>query len=213
MARKGAVEDEVRPVLAEDAAGDGDGAPDGDGRPLRADARRNYERLVAAAKEVFAEHGAGAPMEAIAKQAGVGVGTLYRHFPKRIDVVEAVYRTDVDELVRVAEASASLEPWPAMVAWLESFVRYTQTKRTLLTELREAFDKNPEMKLATRDRINTALDSVLRRAQAAGAVRDDVDAADVMQIIGPMCTSPTLLPDQAERLLAMILDGLRPPRA
>jgi AcrR family transcriptional regulator len=212
MARKGAVKDEERPVLEEDAAAEG-GARDGDGRPLRADARRNYERLVAAAKEVFAEHGAGAPMEAIAKQAGVGVGTLYRHFPKRIDVVEAVYRTDVDELVRVAEASVSLEPWPAMVAWLESFVRYTQTKRTLLTELREAFDKNPEMKLATRDRINTALDSVLRRAQAAGAVRDDVDAADVMQIIGPMCTSPTLLPDQAERLLTMILDGLRPPTA
>lgn len=200
MAGRGTKE-EVRPVLEEE-----------DGRPLRADARRNYERLVAAAKEVFAEHGAGAPMEAIAKRAGVGVGTLYRHFPNRIDVVEAVYRTEVDELVRVAEESASLEPWPAVVAWLESFVRYTQSKRTLLTELREAFDKNPDLKVASRDRINTALDSVLARAQAVGAVRDDVSAADVMQIVGPMCTSPTLVPDQAERLLPMILDGLRFPR-
>lgn len=191
-----------------------DGAGDGEpSRRPRADSIRNRSRILEAAEEVFGTEGLAVPVDRIAERAEVGVGTLYRHFPKRIDIVEAVYRTDVDELVRVAEASVSLEPWPAMVAWLESFVSYTQTKRTLLTELREAFDKNPEMKLATRDRINTALDSVLRRAQAVGAVRDDVDAADVMQIIGPMCTSPTVLPDQAERLLTMILDGLRPPRA
>src|SRR5271170_8292497 len=84
------------------------------GRCMRADARRNNERLVAAAREVFAKCGGGASMEAIAKQAGVGVGTLYRHFPKRIDIVEAVYRTDVDDLVLAADkAVANLEPWPA----------------------------------------------------------------------------------------------------
>lgn len=181
-------------------------------RPLRADARRNYERLVAAAKQVFETQGAGAPMEAIAKQAGVGVGTLYRHFPKRIDLVEAVYRTDVDELVDAAEAAAAQEPWPGVVAWLESFVRYAQAKGTLLSELREAFDKNPDLKVASRERINAAADSVLQRAQAAGVVRTDVDGSDVMQLVGPMCTSATLTSDQAERLLAMILDGLRPPR-
>ncbi len=86
-------------------------------------------------------------MEAIARRAGVGVGTLYRHFPKRIDVVEAVYRTDVDNLVHTAEqVSADLEPWPAVVAFLEAFVRYAQGKRTFLNELREAFDKNPDLK-------------------------------------------------------------------
>src|ERR1700727_2988713 len=82
-------------------------------RPQRADAQRNYERLVAAAREVFAQQGGGASMEAIAKEAGVGIGTLYRHFPKRIDVVEAVYREDVDELVAAAETFAEdLAPWP-----------------------------------------------------------------------------------------------------
>ena len=99
---------------------------------MRADAQRNYERLVAAARKVFAQQGGGASMEAIAKEAGVGVGTLYRHFPKRIDVVEAVYREDVDELVDVAESVvADLEPWPALVAWLEAFVRYASGKRTV----------------------------------------------------------------------------------
>ena len=184
---------------------------DGDGRPLRADARRNYERLVAAAKQVFAEHGAGAPMEAIAKEAGVGVGTLYRHFPKRIDVVEAVYRTEVDELVRAAEGATALDPWSGLVSWLESFVRYAEGKRILLSELREAFEKNPQLKVASRERIDGAIDSVLRRAQAAGVARADVDGSDVMQLVGPMCTSGTLTPGQTERLLAMILDGLRVP--
>src|SRR5580693_5104141 len=89
-------------------------------RPQRADAKRNYERLVAAARTVFAQEGGGASMEAIAKEAGVGVGTLYRHFPRRIDVVEAVYREDVDELIDVAESvGVTMEPWPALVAWLE----------------------------------------------------------------------------------------------
>src|SRR5712675_360167 len=96
-------------------------------RPLRADARRNYERLVAAARGVFAKEGSGASMEAIAREAGVGVGTLYRHFPQRIDVVEAVYRDDVDQLVETAdEVIAEFEPWPAVVAFLEAFARYAQ---------------------------------------------------------------------------------------
>ena len=81
-------------------------------RPLRADARRNRERLVAAAREIFTEHGSAASMEAIAKRAGVGVGTLYRHFPNRFDIVEAVYETDVHELAEAAErVVAELEPW------------------------------------------------------------------------------------------------------
>ncbi len=183
------------------------------GRCMRADARRNNERLVAAAREVFAKCGGGASMEAIAKEAGVGVGTLYRHFPKRIDIVEAVYRTDVDELVCAAEdAVAHNEPWQALVAWLEAFLRYGQVKRTFLNELHEAFDKNPQLKVASRERINQAVDTVLGRAQQAGAARTDLDGSDLMQILAPMCTSATLTEPQGERLLAMILDGLRPPR-
>ncbi len=183
------------------------------GRCMRADARRNNERLVTAAREVFAKCGGGASMEAIAKQAGVGVGTLYRHFPKRIDIVEAVYRTDVDDLICAAEeAVAQNEPWEALVVWLEAFLRYGQVKRTFLNELHEAFDKNPQLKVASRERINQAVGTVLGRAQEAGVARTDLDGSDLMQILGPMCTSATLTESQGERLLAMILDGLRPPR-
>ena len=182
------------------------------GRPMRADAKRNYDRLVAAARTVFAQEGGGASMEAIAKEAGVGVGTLYRHFPKRIDVVEAVYREDVDELNSVARTAVrDLEPWPALVAWLEAFVRYAAGKKRFLNELHEAFAENPDLQSASRERIVGALSIVLTRAQEAGEVRDDVDADDLMQLLGSMCMSATLTPDQSGRLLLMIQDGLRPP--
>ena len=151
-------------------------------------------------------------MESIAKEAGVGVGTLYRHFPKRIDVVEAVYREDVDELIDVAESVVvTMEPWPALVAWLEAFVLYASGKRRFLNELHEAFEKNPDLRVAVRERIEGALGLVLTRAQQAGVVRQDIDGPDLMQLLSSMCMSATLTPDQSTRLLAMIEDGLRPP--
>ncbi|HVX23455.1 MAG TPA: TetR/AcrR family transcriptional regulator [Acidimicrobiales bacterium] len=181
----------------------------GVGKPMRADARRNYDRLVVAAGDVFARDGGGASMEAIAREAGVGVGTLYRHFPRRIDVVEAVYRTDVDDLARAAEdAVAALEPWPAVVAFLEGFVRYAETNRTLLAEWAEAFDKYPGLRSPSRDRIDDAAQLVVGRAQAAGAMRTDVDGADLMGLLIPVCTSPALAEDRTGRLLGVILDGL-----
>jgi AcrR family transcriptional regulator len=183
----------------------------GDGRPMRADARRNYERLVDAARKVFADQGGGASMEAIAKQAWVGVGTLYRHFPKRIDVVEAVYRDDVDALVGSAEHGlGDLDAWTALAGWLRAYVDYARAKRTFLNELHEAFEKNPDLKSISRERIADACNRVLTRAQEAGVARTDIDGADLMQLVSQMCTSPTLTPDQGERLLTVVLDGLRP---
>jgi AcrR family transcriptional regulator len=182
------------------------------GRPMRADARRNYERLVDAARKVFAEQGGGASMEAIARQAGVGVGTLYRHFPKRIDVVEAVYRGDVDLLVGSVERGLTeLGPWAGLEAWLRAYVDYGRSKRTFLNELHEAFEKNPDLKPASRDRIWAACDRVLTRAQEAGQARTDISGQDLMQLVSPMCMNSTLTVEQGERLLAMVLDGLRPP--
>ena len=152
-------------------------------------------------------------MEAIAKQAGVGVGTLYRHFPKRIDIVEAVYRDDVDVLVGAAERGVGvLEPWDALEAWLRAYVDYGRSKRTFLNELHEAFEKNPDLKPASRDRIWAACNGVLRRAQEAGAARRDIDGEDLMQLISPMCMNSTLSAEQGDRVLALVLDGLRPPR-
>ena len=180
-------------------------------RPKRADARRNYDRLVTAARDVFAVHGGGASMDAIAKEAGVGVGTLYRHFPQRIDLVEAVWQDDVEELVSTSRTLvADLEPWPALVAWLEAFVRYASVKRTFLSQLQEAFEKNPELRVASRERIEAAAGEVLTRAQDAGEARTDLDGPDLMQLLGSLCMSATLTTEQSQRLLVVIADGLRP---
>ena len=182
------------------------------GRPMRADARRNYDSLVVAARKVFADQGGGASMEAIAKQAGVGVGTLYRHFPKRIDIVEAVYRDDVHVLIGSAERGLiDLEPWAALEAWLRAYVDYGRSKHTFLSELHEAFEKNADLKSASRDRIWAACEEVLHRAQVAGEARNDINGGDLMQLVSPMCLNSTLTVDQGDRLLTMVLDGLRPP--
>jgi AcrR family transcriptional regulator len=179
-------------------------------RPMRADARRNRELLVTAAHDAFAAEGAGASMEAIAKRAGVGVGTLYRHFPNRLDLVEAVYQTDVEELWDTAQRVASeLEPWPAVEAFFEAFLRYARTKKALMDELHQAFEKNPDMRSRARARLESSFDVVIDRAKAAGAVREDVTGSDLLQLVSPVCTNGSIEPDQAARLLSMILDGMR----
>lgn len=190
-----------------------DKAPAPDARPQRADARRNYDRLLQAARELFAEEGETS-MEAIAQRAGVGIGTLYRHFPKRIDVVEAVYRDDVDQVVAVAENDvATLSPWDAVDSFLHAFVAYALGKRRFLTELREAFEKNPGLKSQARERLESAMRLVVERGQAAGVVRADLSGDEIYGLVGPMCMSATLTAEQCERLIAMILDGLRAPAA
>jgi AcrR family transcriptional regulator len=178
-------------------------------RPMRADARRNYERLVTAAREVLTERGSEAAMEEIAKRADVGVGTLYRHFPRRIDLVEAVYREDVDGLVALADEVADLGPWQGLVAWLEGFVKYAESKRTFLTELHEAFEKSPDLALVSRERIAGAAGAVLSRAQEAGAARRDLDQTDLMQLVGGMCMARNASFAQNTRLLTLVLDGIK----
>jgi AcrR family transcriptional regulator len=179
-------------------------------RPLRADARRNRERLVEAARTVFAARGSEAGMEEIARTADVGVGTLYRHFPRRIDLVEAVYREDVDALVATAERLAGeADPWDALVGWLQAFVRYAQAKRTFLTELHEAFEKSPDLAVNARERIAEAAGGLLASAQAAGLARSDIDARELMQLVGGMCMTRTPVPSDHEKLLVFIVDGLR----
>jgi AcrR family transcriptional regulator len=191
-------------------ASEADGADTAEERPMRADARRNRELLVAAARDVFSSRGTGASMEAIAKEAGVGVGTLYRHFPNRLDLVEAVYQTDVEELWESAQrVVAELEPWPAVEAFFVAFRRYAQTKQALMSELQQAFEKNPDMRSRARGLIESSFDLVIDRAKAAGAVRDDVTGSDLMQLVSPVCTNTAIDPDQAARLLGMVLDGMR----
>jgi AcrR family transcriptional regulator len=182
-------------------------------RPMRADARRNYDRLVNAARVALSQRGSDASMEEIAKSADVGVGTLYRHFPRRIDLVEAVYRDDVDALVTLADrVAAEAEPWDALVEWLDGFVRYAQAKRVFLTELHEAFEKNPDLALTSRAKIGGAANTVLTRAQHAGVARDDISQSDLMQLVGGMCMARNASLEQNERLLKLVLDGISTQR-
>ena len=179
-------------------------------RRQRADASRNREALLTAARDVFAERGSDAALEEIARRAGVGVGTLYRHFPKRIDLVEAIYREDVDALVaRGAELEATQAPWPALEAYLSAFLRHAENKRAVLAELHEFFDRHPEAKLATKERVWGIAGRLLRAAQADGTARPDVDQPDLMQLVGGMCMAHNATLAQNERLLALVLDGLR----
>jgi AcrR family transcriptional regulator len=181
------------------------------GRPMRADARRNRERLVEAARAVFAARGSEASIEEIARKADVGVGTLYRHFPRRIDLVEAVYREDVDALVAKGEELATQAgPWEALAQWLEAFVAYAAAKRTFLTELHEAFEKNPDLAVSSREKIGAMTGRLLAGGQGAGVVRPDIDQRELMQLVGGMCMAQGATEQQNLGLLTFVLDGIRP---
>lgn len=180
------------------------------GRPMRADARRNYDALLQAARAVLAEHGAEASLEEIARRAAVGIGTLYRHFPRRLDLLEAVYRDDVDKLAHSAETLAgSTSAWDALEQWLSDFVGYAAAKRVMFHELFDAIGKDAELLTHSRHVIDTSATRLLTRAQEAGAARTDVHPSDLLRLVGGCSMMPNLEPDQQERMLRIVLDGLR----
>jgi AcrR family transcriptional regulator len=179
-------------------------------RPMRADARRNYERLVTTAAAAFAERGAEASLDDIARSAGVGSGTLYRHFPTRQALLEAVYREQVDLLcARADELLESASPAEALETWLRAVADYAATKRGLA-----AMMSNLDSGVLSycRDEMRTAGSALLDRAQEAGAVRADVDLSDLLKLLSMIATSNDHSPEgrrRAERLLAVVMDGLR----
>ncbi|MET7708255.1 helix-turn-helix domain-containing protein [Micromonospora sp. NPDC005413] len=174
-------------------------------RPKRADARRNYDALVAAARDAFAENGAAASLEDVARRAGVGIGTLYRNFPSRRHLFEAVYVEEVRALSRSAEDLAELPPWDALVAWLHRFVAYVATKRALAEQLLH----DSEIFQSCRTEIYAAGQPLMERAQAAGAVRDDIGFDDVVRLISGLTMAQFPSPEQRDRVLGVALDGLR----
>src|SRR5438045_2818945 len=125
-------------------------------RPKRADALRNYEKLVAAAREAFTEADRSASLEDIARRAGVGIGTLYRNFPTRGDLVEAVYVDEVEALSRSAEELAPLEPWEGLTGWLERFVGYVATKQALADELFAVAERDAAVFAGCRSMLHSA---------------------------------------------------------
>ncbi|MFZ0216378.1 MAG: TetR family transcriptional regulator [Candidatus Dormiibacterota bacterium] len=179
---------------------------------LRADARRNRDRLVTVAAAVFAEKGVDAPLEEIARRAEVGIGTLYRHFPTRLDLVGAIYLDEVDALCgRADELLAQEEPLEALRAWLERWVQYVATKRGLARALQELRESQPDVLGSTHHRILSALQSLLRAAEAQGQVRPNVDPNDVLRALGGICMYGERMVDveQTMRILDLLVDGLR----
>src|SRR5690349_1483479 len=152
-------------------------------RPRRADARRNYEKVLAAAREAFAEGGESTSLEEIARRAGVGIGTLYRHFPNRQALLEALYVDEVEEVCRSAEERSDADPWEALNGWLERFIAYLGTKRALAAELLNYLDLDAELFKASRASLFAAGEPLLTRAQEAGVVRPDVSIGEVMQMV------------------------------
>jgi AcrR family transcriptional regulator len=185
-----------------DATGAGD-------KPLRADAQRNRDKVLAAARQAFTENGASTSLEAIARRAGVGIGTLYRHFPTRQALLEAVYVDEVEQLARAAGELSSLDPWPALEAWLVRLGAYLVTKHALAGELLNYVDSNADVFAACRGELFGAGEPLLERAKAAGEVRPDAELRDVVQMVGGIAKIQNSDPDAIARILAMALDGLR----
>jgi AcrR family transcriptional regulator len=184
-------------------------------RPKRADARRNYEKVLAAAQEAFAEGGVATSLEEIARLAGVGIGTLYRNFPNRQALLEAVY---VDEVANLCESAAELHalpPWDAFVAWVHRLVAYLATKQALAHELIEYVDRDAPLFKTCRESLFATAQPLLERAQQAKAVRTDTNVWEIIQIVGGIAKIPAAEPEQIEHLLQIALDGLRyrEPRA
>ncbi len=185
-------------------------------RPLRADAAKNRQRILEAAEEVFAVDGVNAPVDVVAEQAGVGVGTLYRHFPTKEALIEAIVVSRLNELV---ETTARLADDPdcgaAFFSFLDLFARQASRKRDLFDALGAAGVDIKDHCAETFTELEQGIDRLLQRACAAGAVRDDVTTSEVIGLVAGACMSAgksEIEPASFQRMVTIVCDGLRPPR-
>jgi AcrR family transcriptional regulator len=181
-------------------------------RRPRADAVRNRDRVLEAAKAVFSTGGPDASLEAVARRAGVGIGTLYRHFPTREALFEAVYRREVQQLSELAEQLKSApEPVDALRRWLRSNVEFVATKKGMSAALALAVQGSSELSAHAFDRLTKAVGALLDRAVAAGEIRSDISAEDVLRALIGMCYMHDQPGWQTSvlRLLDVFVDGLR----
>jgi AcrR family transcriptional regulator len=181
-------------------------------RKPRADAVRNRERVLEAAKAVFSTGGAEASLEAVARAAGVGIGTLYRHFPTREALFEAVYRREVQHLADLAEQlKQEAQPIEALRHWMRSNVRFVATKKGMSAALALAAYKNSELFSYSFDRLTRAVGGLLDRAIAAREIRDDISPEDLLRALVGMCYMHDQPGWQASvlRLVDVFIDGLR----
>ncbi len=189
------------------------GTVDPSPRAMRADARRNDARLLAAAEASFAAQGTDVSLEEIARRAGVGIGTLYRHFPTRQALLEALFREHYDALhAQAVDLLDAPSPFDALATWLRALSLHTTTYRGMTASLKAAIlDETTELSASCRA-MKTAWEALLVRAQQAGEVRPDADAMDLLKLAHAIAWATDQAPDgrnQADRLLAVVMDGLR----
>jgi AcrR family transcriptional regulator len=190
--------------------------PDGDidatvarKRPMRADARRNYEKVLDAARESFAAGGAATSLEEVARHAGVGIGTLYRHFPNRQALLEAVYIQELEAMAGAAAELRDLDPWEALSTWLHRFVRYVSTKHALAAELLEYVDKDAGFFMECRATLYGAAEPLVERARGAGEIRSDASFQEIISLVVGVAKIQADSPAQIDHILNIALDGLR----
>jgi AcrR family transcriptional regulator len=178
---------------------------------MRADARRNYERIVATAREVFFEQGVDVPLDDIVKRAGVGAGTLYRHFPTRDVLIEAVYRQEIENLAdRVRMLTKELPPEEALREWMRDQVRFQVERSGLAVALKAAIDEDSETFQHCKTTLREAVGVLVDAAQAAGVVRAEIEPVDLMRLGHGIGTSAKYADEAGqERLVSIALNGLR----
>jgi AcrR family transcriptional regulator len=201
----------MAPTGADSSGSAGPSAPERTPRRLRADAQRNVDSLLEAAKAVFATSGVDAPAKEIADLAGVGVGTLYRHFPQRSDLVKAVLQREIDACADAGPAlTAAHEPGTALAKWLHRYTEFVATKRGLATALHSgdpAFDALPGYFY---QRLGPALGSLLEAAAANGEIRAGISAKDLLHAVAHLCQPvPGEGVAYSRRMVALLVDGLR----
>ncbi|MGH3382544.1 MAG: TetR/AcrR family transcriptional regulator [Actinoallomurus sp.] len=182
-------------------------------RPLRADARRNRENLIAVARAAFAAADDTVPLEDIARETGVGIGTLYRHFPTREALVEAVYGAELDHITTSAPALLEeLPPDAALRAWMARYARFAAMKRGMADTLRAGWASGRIATPTSRERITAAIETILTAGARTGSLRTDVDPADVTALVLGvfLSTATNSTPEQTGRLLDLIVDALQP---
>ncbi len=198
--------------MSTSVAGPGDDAPHETPppRPVRADAQRNLDALLEAALAVFATSGVEAPVREIAVRAGVGIGTLYRHFPQRSDLIVAVFQREVDACAAAAAIlAAEHEPGEALAQWLQRYAGFLAAKRGLAAALHSgnpAFDALPAY---FQQRLEPALQSLLDAAATAGKARTDFTAFELLGAVASLCRHAYEQGHHARRMVALLVDGLR----
>jgi AcrR family transcriptional regulator len=192
--------------------GAGSASSDGGDRRVRADAQRNVDALLQAALEVFAVSGVDAPVRAIAEKAGVGIGTVYRHFPQRADLIAAVFRREIDACADAAPTlAADHAPFEALAKWMQRYASFVATKRGMAPALQAGNPALEPLRTYFFERVRPALRTLLESAAAAREVRTDVDADDILNAVASLCSSGhDDRPDYASRMVALLIDGLRP---